>query len=407
MNDGTFGIFGLDHATIERLATAVPQPAYLELATRCPVHPTRDGSLFVFGLAEIQKIVRHPDVLGAGASGPSLGSARRLIPLDLDGEEHRKYRRLLDALFAPRQIEGLEAGVRSITNDLVDRFIGAGEVEIYGSFCAILPGTVFLQLLGIPLEDLDYFLSFKNDLLRGDPEESPEQSALRARKATGRFYDYFDKLLEQCDRSDGIAEGMIRRLMSAEVEGSRLSREDVLDICYVLMIAGLDTVAASLSCIFAYLASHPVERRRLVAEPARWPSAVEELLRVETPVCLGVRQAARALELEGIAVPAGTDMVISWAAANLDPETFPDPLTVDLARQPNRHLAFGSGFHRCLGMHLARMELRVALDQFHRRIPEYAIRPGARITYEALPIRFVNPLHLTWSGPQGGTADVG
>lgn len=397
MSDDTFDIYGLDRTTIQRLATVIPQPIYLEMAAECPIHKTGDGSTFLFRTSEISRVVRNPDVLGPGADGPSLGSTRPLIPLDLDGAEHRKYRKLLDPLFAPKKIERLEEGIRAITNRVIDTFIDAGGVELYADFCSILPGTLFLQLMGIPLEDLDYFLSFKNDLLRVDPEEPPAQGAIRARKATERFYDYFNKILEQCDAGGGAGEGLIRQLMSAEVEGYRLRREDVLDICYLLMIAGLDTIAASLSCIFAWLARHPLERRRMVAEPVLWPSAIEELLRFETPVCVGARKTVQDLQFDEVAIPAGTNLILSWSAANLDSETFPDPLTVDLARQPNRHLAFGSGFHRCLGMHLARLELRVALEEFHRRIPEYTLKSDADITYEALPIRLVNPLHLIWN----------
>jgi cytochrome P450 len=163
------------------------------------------------------------------------------------------------------------------------------------------------------------------------------------------------------------------------------------------MIAGLDTVAASLSCILAWLARHPQERDRVVADPAMWPDAIEELMRWETPVPVASRTPTIDMQIGDEAVAAGSNVTVLWAAANLDPAKFKDPMTVDLTRRPNPHYSFASGFHRCLGSHLARMELRTALDQFHRRIPDYHVTPGAQLTYEGLPVRLARPLPLSWS----------
>jgi len=170
-----------------------------------------------------------------------------------------------------------------------------------------------------------------------------------------------------------------------------------LDICYLLMIAGLDTVAASLSCIIAWLARHPEERQRVVADPAMWPDAIEELMRWETPVPVASRTPTEDMRFGDEIIAAGTHVTVLWAAANLDPEKFDNPMTVDLTRRPNAHYSFAGGFHRCLGSHLARMELRSALDQFHRRIPDYRIQPGVELTYEAIPVRLARPLPLVWS----------
>jgi cytochrome P450 len=180
------------------------------------------------------------------------------------------------------------------------------------------------------------------------------------------------------------------------VEGERLPREDLLDILGLLMIAGLDTVAASLACFLSHLARHPDERRRLVADPSLWPSAIEELLRFESPVTDGGRIALADLELpSGEHIAAGSRMGISWHAANLDPDVFGDPLEVDFDRAPNPHIGFASGFHRCLGSHLARMEMHVALDVWHQRIPDYEIAPGSDLTYSGNP-RAPHHLTLTW-----------
>lgn len=135
----------------------------------------------------------------------------------------------------------------------------------------------------------------------------------------------------------------------------------------------------------------------MVADPEMWPDAIEELMRWETPVPVAIRTPTIDTQVGDEVVTAGTSVMVLWAAANLDPEKFKDPMTVDLTRRPNPHYSFASGFHRCLGSHLARMELRAALDQFHKRIPEYEITPGAELKFEAVPVRLASPLPLSWT----------
>ena len=155
-------------------------------------------------------------------------------------------------------------------------------------------------------------------------------------------------------------------------------------------------MAASLACFLSYFARHPEQRARMVADPAGWPSAVEELMRFESPVTDGGRIALEDLDLpSGETVSAGTIMGMSWSAADLDPKYFPDPLTVDLGRSPNPHIGFASGFHRCLGSHLARMEMVVALEVWHARIPDYRIKPGTELVYSGNP-RAPHTFPLVW-----------
>ena len=183
--------------------------------------------------------------------------------------------------------------------------------------------------------------------------------------------------------------------ISTEVDGDRLTHENILDILGLLMIAGLDTVAASLACMLSFLARHPDRRAELLADPSRWPSAIEELMRFESPVTDGGRIAVEPLDLpSGEHVDAGTHLHISWSAANLDPVTFPDPLHVDFGRSPNPHIGFASGFHRCLGSHLARMEMRVALEAWPTDTG-IRDRPGRDLTYSGNP-RAPHQMRLRW-----------
>jgi cytochrome P450 len=378
------------------LAVAEPQVVYSAI-TASPML-SLPGGMFVVGAASsVDALTRNHHVRGSGAIGNTGGAERPLIPLDIDRPEHTKYRKLLDPIFAAKAIAHLESDVRELADELIDTFIERGHADIYDEFCAILPSTIFLRLMGIPASDLDYFLDFKNDLLRDFPGETARAREERMKAAGKRCYSYFDAVLDDREAKGIAGEDLLGRLLCAEVDGHRLTRENILDICYLLMIAGLDTVAASLSCIIAWLARHPEERRRVVADPAMWPDAIEELMRWETPVPGGTRTPTEEMRIGGETVPAGTHVSVLWAAANLDPEKFNDPLTVDLTRRPNAHYSFAAGFHRCLGSHLARMELRAALDQFHKRIPEYRIPDGIELTYEALPVRLARPLPLMWS----------
>ena len=184
-------------------------------------------------------------------------------------------------------------------------------------------------------------------------------------------------------------------LVHAEIEGERLERTEILDICFLLLLAGLDTVTATLGCNIAYLAANPEARRRIASEPRLIPSAVEELLRWETPVMLIPRLIKQDVVIGGAQLRAGELATLLLGAANVDEGHFESADTVDLERERNIHLAFGAGPHRCLGSHLARMELQVAMEEWHRRVPDYGIAEGETPRYSP-GIREVLYLPLVW-----------
>jgi cytochrome P450 len=372
-----------------------PQPAYDALAKQCPMHRGPDGTLTLMRMQDILAVNKHAHVLGPGAHGPTMGGKRPLLPLDLDGEEHLKYRRLLDPLFSARKVATFEPAVRKLADELIDGFIDDGEADLLERFCEPLPSIFFLRLMGLPAADLPGFIAIKNAILGHLPPGLTFAARMAAvREASARCYDYLGGALDARDPVDP-GDDMIGWLMRAEVDGQRLGREQLLDVCYLIVLAGLDTVGSAMACILARLAREPGLRQRLVAEPRLWAPAVEELLRFESPVQHGFRTPSQDLEIAGEVIPAGTTFFLSWAAANLDPAAFKNPLSIDLERQPNPHLAFGSGPHRCLGIYLARMELRAALEQLHRRIPEYSLRPGHELVFSGKP-RTVNGLPLIW-----------
>ncbi|HWB67788.1 MAG TPA: cytochrome P450 [Mycobacteriales bacterium] len=344
-------------------------------------------------LPDIEMALKRTDLFSSNMDAVDLGNLRPMIPLQVDPPEHAKYRRILDPLFTPRQMARREPALAALVNEMIDTFADRGECDFHAEFAVPLPCTVFLQLLGLPLEDLDTLLEWKDGVIRPEGVRSPQQHKEAAAPIARQIYAYFERAID--DHAANPRDDVLSALINAEVEGRPLSREELLDICFLFLIAGLDTVTDSLDCFFVYLARNPEQRRLLVEEPDILPSAVEELLRWETPVPGVARVAMHDVEVAGCPISKGERVSPLLGAANTDPAEFADPDVVDFRRNPNRHRTFGGGPHRCLGSHLARLELRVALREFHRRIPDYEIVPGTELTYtrglrsvESLPLRF-------------------
>lgn len=347
-------------------------------------------------LADIEMALKHTELFSSNMDAVNLGNIRPLIPLQVDPPEHAKYRRVLDPLFTPREMARREPRVTELVNEMIDGFAGRGECDFHTEFAVPLPCTVFLQLLGLPLEDLDQFLEWKDGVIRPEGDSGFDRRHESSESPAQQIYDYFDRAIDDHIASprDDVLSAMIAANLNAQ--GRPLSREELLDICFLFLIAGLDTVTDSLDCFFVYLARHPEHRHQLVEQPDVLPHAIEELLRWETPVPGVVRVAMQDVEVGGCPISKGERVSPLLGAANTDPAEFPDPEVVDFTRSPNRHRAFGGGPHRCLGSHLARMELRVALREFHRRIPDYEIKPGTQLTFTAA-LRSVESLPLTFA----------
>jgi cytochrome P450 len=360
-----------------------PQPTYRAMRGTAAVLPVNDHMVVVCRRGEIEEAFRRPDVFSSNMSAVDLQNVRPLIPLQIDPPDHKKFRKILDPLFAPRRMAELEEPLTKLVNDLMDRFDGRDEIDFAAEFSVPYPSQVFLTLLGLPLDETPRFLAMKDGIIRPDHVTGTvrgSETATAHQKATATsIYAYFDEVLDQ--RQAEGRDDILTTFLHSEVDGHRLSREDILDICFLFFIAGLDTVTASLDCFFAYLARHPEQRRRLADDPGIIPDAVEELLRWESPVTTVVRVAVEDTELGGCPVKAGQQISVLIGSANTDDAEFGDGDDVRFERDPNRHLAFGGGIHRCLGSHLARHELRVALREWHRRFPDYAIKPGHTLSY--------------------------
>lgn len=373
-----------------------PQPLYKMMRDLAPVvHIDRGGGLATTVVAkheDVLTVLRTPDVFSSSADAVHIGQIRPLIPLQIDPPDHSKYRRLLDPLFAPKRIAPLEQSTRALVNNLIDQIVDDGHANFHLAIAEPLPSTVFLELLGLPVSRTREFIELKDGIIR-PAATTPEERLPLVNEVGARIYAVLEEVVD--DRLKERRNDFISGFLDSEVDGERLTREEVVDIGYLFFLAGLDTVTASLDCFLAYLAQHPAQRQRLVDDPAIIPSAIEEMIRWETPVTGVARIAVQDTELSGCPIAKGTMVSPLLASANTDEAAWDRADEVDFDREINKHLSFGGGVHRCLGSHLARMELRVTLEEWHRRIPEYRLADGIELNYSQ-GLRQVENLELVW-----------
>jgi cytochrome P450 len=360
-----------------------------------------EGVALSYSRANTDYVLRHHEQYSSVVD-LGLGNVRPMIPLNVDPPMHSKYRKLLDPLFAPKRMDEQEADITRRVNGFIDVFIDRGECNFTEEFAELFPSSVFLGLMGLPEEEMRMFLHMRDGVLHPEKWDEnalfdPEARTAVMQAAGAEIYEYFGNLIDE--RRKRPVEDLISRFLEVEIDGEKLSREDILDVCYLFLIAGLDTVSDTLTCSYAFLATHPDHRRMIVDRPAIIPIAVEELLRWESPVPSGVPRVAKCpVNLpSGAHVDEGTMVMPSYGAANMDPSVYDDPLEVRFDRENNPHIAFGAGVHRCLGSHLARRELRISLKEWHRRIPDYRLKPGHEQLEYPPGLRHVKDLTLTWT----------
>lgn len=371
-----------------------PQEMYKFLRDHMPVmaveHELMSGTSVALH-EDVMFVLQNPDIFSSDGAA-EIGQIRPLIPLEIDPPDHAKFRKLLDPLFAPRRVAELADSTRALVNTLIDAVIDDGECNFHRSVAEPLPSQVFLTMFGLPVERTAEFIELKDGIIRPPVASAEEQAAFR--NATGqKIYAVLQEAVDE--KKANPTDDFISQFLEAEVDGHQLTEEDVLDIGYLFFLAGLDTVTASLDCMLAYLGQHPEQRDRLVANPDDIPAAVEELLRWESPVAGVIRVATQDTELSGCPIHQGDKVSVNLGSANTDERFWADADSIDFDREINKHIAFGGGVHRCLGSHLARMELRVCLEEWHRRVPNYALKPGITPEY-TMGLRSVDNLELIW-----------
>ena len=316
---------------------------------------------------------------------------QQMIPEELDPPEHTKYRRTLTAPFAPNAVRARESEIRELCVELIEGFQAQGAGDFRHEFAEKFPTTVFLRMVGLPVEQRDAFIDRAHRALRTAHAEDPDGSIRQT--AAAEIVGDFAAVIEA--RKVQPRDDIISHVLAQEIDGERIGDLQFYAMGFLLYIAGLDTVANILTYSFKHLAENPGLRQMLIQKPEMIPDAVEEFLRFYS-IATGARVITKDTELGGVAMKAGDRLMYCTAAAGRDPEQFPDPDTFIPDRSPNRHLAFGAGPHRCVGSHLARLELRIALEEWHKRIPDYRIPEGAEITEFVGSVAGLSGLPLEW-----------
>jgi cytochrome P450 len=293
----------------------------------------------------------------------------KFIPTFLDPPEHGKYRTLYNARFSPGMVTRVTPAAREAANRYIDAFIDDGRCEFMTAFADPFPTDVFLNAINLPPADTPKFVHWVHAVFGGLSGQEQEAGA----DAQTEMRDYFKSMYDRrrTDPED-LEVDILTYLLSATVDGEPIPEDDLLNMAVVLVLAGLDTTKSQLGYNFHYLATHPEDRARLVADPSLMPTAIEELLRFHAFVP-PARKLKHDVEYEGCPMQAGQMVLMPLWSATRDPRAFDDAGTVKIDRSPNRHIAFGAGPHRCAGAHLARRELLVAVEEWHKRIPDYEI----------------------------------
>jgi cytochrome P450 len=351
---------------------ADPYPLLAQLRESSPL-PMLDGVLVVVGRhRDCAALLRHPNASSErtrSVLAPPKVPRRGLSFLTKDPPDHTRLRRLVSAAFTPRVIASLRPRIVEVVDDLFARVAGDGRMEVVADLAHPLPVQIISELLGVPPEDHEQFRVWSALLARAlDPQlADPDQDRLDAGAAARDEFDrYFAGLIAA--RRTHPREDLLSLLVHAEAEGDKLTENELLATCVLLLVAGHETTANLIANAVLALLRHPDQLATLRARPDLVDGCVEEALRYDAPVQLTSRVARGPLPIGDIELPVGGMALMLIAAANRDPEVFDDPDRFDITRRPGGHLAFAAGIHFCLGAGLARLESAVALDAFARKL---------------------------------------
>ncbi len=342
-----------------------PEPQYAWLRDNAPVYHDDESGLWA--------LTKHEDVVWAEAHPQLLSSASGSRPhtppqpsmIDSDDPVHLRRRRVVNKGFTPRRIADHEAHVREITIGLIDAVLPRGECDLVQDLAAPLPMHMIAELLGIPPEDGKLLQHWSDLLISGADDRRYHTDAIA--QAALDFAVYTDRIID--DRRANPINDLISLLVHARPGEESLTHEELIGESLLLLIGGNETTRNAISGGVEQLIRTPAQRQLLLDDPSLIPSAVEECLRWVSPIINMARTAAEDVTLRGVTIPAGDEVLLMYAAANRDPEVFEDAGAFDVTRSPNNHVSFGFGTHFCLGASLARLEIKVMLEELLQRIP--------------------------------------
>ena len=385
---------------------ADPYPLYRHLRTEDPVHwDPYLHAWVVTRYAEVVEVLHRfsakrtptPEKLAALGMEQLAPIARVMVRqmLFLDPPQHTRVRGLAAVAFTPRRVERLRDHIDEIANSLLDAVSSRGEMEVMGDLANPLPAIITAEMLGVPIDDHRRLKNWSQDFaeMLGNFQHNPDRAAKVARSLE-EMTAYFQEAVRR--QATLPTEGLVNALTVAELDGDRLTEEEVVANVIVTLVGGQETTTNLIGNGLLTLLRHPEEMERLRRDPALVPAAVEELLRYESPSQHTARLAPDDVELGGKLIKRGQAVIAVMGAANRDPERFPDPDRLDLGRTDNRHLAFGWAGHFCFGAPLARIEGQIAFSALLRRLPNLRLTPGPITWRSNLGLRGLTALPVTF-----------
>ncbi len=390
---------------------ANPYPYYDMLRANMPVYFWKDWNLWfltryedcVAALKDARfgrEITRVMPREALGMSDEPADNVRALVLMQRswmlfkDPPDHTRLRTLVHKAFTPRMIERLRERAQVITDDLIDKAQANGGMNLMADLALPLPVTVIAQMLGVPSEDQVIFHQWSHDLAGTLELTDMEEIYVRGSAATVEFSDYICGLI--AERRKAPKEDLISALVSVEAEGEKLSVDEMVAMCILLLVAGHETTVNLIGNGTLALLRHPDQWEKLKADPALIKPAVEELLRYDSPVQLTARWIMDDFEFAGQQFRKGQQVSMLFGAANHDPARFANPNELDITRDPNPHIAFGNGIHFCLGAPLARMEAQIALATMARRLPNLQLLTNEPQRQPTLVLRGLSELPVTF-----------
>ncbi len=350
--------------------------------------PCQGGHWVVTRYEDLEFILRNAaDFSSANALIPKDARPMHILPLESDPPLHTDYRKILRPFFTAKAVKKLSEEVLACTVELVEELQPKGQCEFMTEFAQKLPIGIFMRLVNLPDSDVPRLLEYAAGFFHG---ETPEEQMAGTEKMIGYV---MEKLQE---RQTNLGDDLLSAVLTGTVEDGRpLTQMEIIGMATVLLLGGLDTVAATLGWIAKFLAENPEHRRQIVENPELAPCALEEMLR-RFHIGSQAREVKHDLVYKGITMKKGDMVLLPLILAGIDEQHFHDPFTVDFERSNTRHLAFGSGPHACIGSMLARVELRTFLTEWLKLIPEFSVKPGAEFEYKCGITHVLSELPLLW-----------
>ncbi|MCW2722952.1 cytochrome P450 [Pseudonocardia sp.] len=338
---------------------------------------------------DVVDALRRPELFSSKKAFDILGSPIPLVPISFDPPDHTRYRKILQPFFSPRTLGAMLPSLQQQIEDLIDDLAAAGECEAVSGIAEPYPSQVFLTLFGLPVADRDRLMVWKDAVIA--LADSPNLEGVDLTPAL-ELFTYLNETIAARRKDPG--EDILSQLITGE---EALNDQDAIGLSFLFVLAGLDTVTASIGFALHELARDPELRRSLVADPERIPEFVEEVVRLEPPAPVLPRVTTAEVTIGGVTLPPDTFVRLCLGSANREEGLVATPDDVLLDGVAHRHWGFGGGPHRCLGSHLARMELKLVVTEWLRRVPEFELAPGTepRIPFPAntfslqsLPLRY-------------------